>query len=118
MAWIHDVDDVMVLLCTVDSEDQAAALSRALVTEGLAACVNVIPGLRSYYQWKGEACDDPELLLVIKTARGRMADLAKRVEALHPYDTPELIALPVQAGLEAYLQWVREETLVDRPPRS
>lgn len=110
MGWITGVDDVMLLLCTVPDEQVGATLARALVGEGLAACVNVVPGLRSIYRWKGEVCDDPELLLVIKTVRGRMEALSQRVEALHPYDTPELIAIPVQAGLEAYVGWVREET--------
>lgn len=110
MAWKQDVDDIVVLLCTVSDADKGAELGQKLVGDGVAACVNVVPGLRSIYRWKGEVCDDPEVLLIIKTQRERMAALAERVEALHPYDTPELIALPVHAGLEAYLGWVRDET--------
>lgn len=110
MSWKEDVDDIVVLLCTVSSAEQGAELARPLVEEGLAACVNVVPGLRSIYRWKGEVCDDPEALLVIKTRRAKTAALAERVQALHPYDTPELIALPVEAGLTGYLGWVREET--------
>ena len=111
MSWNDDVDDIVVLLCTVSNAEQGAELARPLVDEGLAACVNVVAGIRSIYRWKGEVCDDPEALLIIKTRRERLADLAKRVETLHPYDTPELIALPVQAGLQAYLGWVRDETI-------
>ncbi len=109
MAWI-EVDDVVALMCTVPSEDVAMELGRVLVEEGLAACVNTVPGLRSIYRWKGEVCNDAEWLLVIKTVKARLPSLARRVEQLHPYETPELIALPVEGGLQAYVAWVREQT--------
>lgn len=90
--------------------DTATELARCLVEERLAACVNVVPGLRSIYRWKGAVQDDPETLLVIKTQEARLADLTERVVALHPHDTPELLALEPVAGLPAYLAWVGAET--------
>ena len=110
MGWSDAAGDVVVLLCTVPDEQVGAKLAQTLVGERLAACVNMVPGLRSIYRWKDEVCDDPELLLVIKTTDERVRSLAQRVESLHPYDTPELIALPLQGGLEAYVGWVRDET--------
>jgi periplasmic divalent cation tolerance protein len=80
------------------------------VEEGLAACVNMVPGLRSIYRWKGDLCEDAEYLLLIKTVRAQLPSLARRVEQLHPYETPELISLPVEGGLQAYVGWVREQT--------
>lgn len=110
MSWTFDVDDVAVLFCTVPNEEVGARLARAIVEAGDAACVNLVPGLRSIYRWQGEICDDAELLLVMKTTRSRCEALSRHVSELHPYDTPELIALPVEAGLHAYLEWVRGET--------
>lgn len=88
----------------------AAALARSLVEERLAACVNLIPGARSIYRWEGAVLDEPEQLLVIKTTAERYAALEARVRALHGYQVPEIIALPVERGLAAYLAWVREQT--------
>ena len=78
----------------------------------LAACVNIIPGLRSIYRWEGEICDDGESLLVIKTRAESVADLTEALLELHPYDTPEVIALPIEegAGNPAYLQWLLDES--------
>jgi periplasmic divalent cation tolerance protein len=76
------------------------------VSEGLAACVNRVAGVRSTYRWQGRLCDDAEVLLVIKTPAERIATLCARLEALHPYDVPEVIALPIVAGAERYLAWL------------
>lgn len=103
-------EPVVVVLVTAPSAEAAADLARAVVGEGLAACVNIVPGLRSIYAWKGEVCDDPEVLLVIKTRRARFADLRERVVALHPYELPEVIALDVADGHAPYLDWVRDRT--------
>jgi periplasmic divalent cation tolerance protein len=110
MSWETEVNDVLVLFCTVPDQATGVSIARTLVGEQLAACVNLVPGLRSVYRWKGELCDDPEVLLMIKTTRGMAPSLAERVAQLHPYDTPEVIALPVQAGLLPYVQWVRAMT--------
>jgi periplasmic divalent cation tolerance protein len=101
--------DVMVVLVTAPSEDAAAWLARTLVEERLAACGNVIPGLRSLYRWEGQVQDEPEVLLVLKTTRGHLDALRERVVALHPYKVPEVLALRVEAGSAAYLAWVAEQ---------
>lgn len=93
---------------------RARALARSLVERGVAACVNLVPGVRSVYRWKGRVEEARETLLVAKTAADRVADLLAAVEDLHPYEVPEGIALPVEGGLAPYLEWVRAET---RPPR-
>jgi periplasmic divalent cation tolerance protein len=102
--------DALVVLVTTPSADQAAALARALVEERLAACGNVIPGLRSIYRWEGQVQDEPEALLVLKTTRSRFEALRERVLALHPYEVPEVIALPVEVGSAPYLAWIAGET--------
>jgi periplasmic divalent cation tolerance protein len=80
------------------------------VQERLAACVNVVPGLTSIYQWKGKICRDAEILLVIKTRRARLPALIRRVRAMHPYSVPEVIALPLAGGSAPYLSWVLDST--------
>jgi periplasmic divalent cation tolerance protein len=105
-AWTSN-ESVRLLLCTVPNEQAAEQIARTLVEERLAACVNVIPGLRSIYTWKGRVEDDRELLLVIKSTEERIAALSARVLSLHSYENPELIAIPVHGGLAAYLDWVR-----------
>ncbi len=102
--------DVLVCLITAPEGEPSAKIARALVEERLAACVNIVPGLRSIYTWEGEVCDDGEALLVVKTRRSLMERLDERLHELHPYDTPELLALPVEKGAEKYLSWVTEAT--------
>jgi periplasmic divalent cation tolerance protein len=102
--------DALVVLVTAPSPDQAAEIARALVEERLAACGNVVPAIRSIYRWEGKVHDDAEALLVLKTTRGRFEALRDRVLALHPYDVPEVLALPVEAGNAAYLAWIAAET--------
>jgi len=102
--------DALVVLVTVPSPDEAAQIARTLVEERLAACGNVVPAIRSIYRWEGRLQDDAEALLVLKTSRGRFEALRDRVLALHPYDVPEVLALPVEAGNAAYLAWIAAET--------
>ncbi len=102
--------DALVVLVTAPSAEEAAAIARAVVGERLAACGNVVPAIRSIYRWEGELHDDAEALLVLKTTRGRFEALRDRVLALHPYDVPEVVALPVEAGSAAYLAWIAAET--------
>ena len=85
-------------------------ISRVLVEEHLAACVNLVPGLSSIYRWQGEIQQDQECLLLIKTTAERFEVLADRLRGLHPYDVPEIIALPIGAGDPAYLNWITENT--------
>jgi periplasmic divalent cation tolerance protein len=100
---------VRVALSTAPDADTAARIARALVDERLAACVNLVPAVRSIYRWQDRVADDAEVLLVIKTRAERIEALAARLRALHPYELPELVALPVAAGLESYLDWVAAE---------
>ena len=85
----------------------AQRLAQTLVAERLATCVNRIPGVTSTYFWDGRLQDDAEILLIIKTTAARLAELEARLTALHPYELPELVVLPVAGGNERYLQWVR-----------
>ena len=102
--------DALVVLVTTPSPERAAEIARTLVEERLAACGNVVPGLRSIYRWEGKVQDDAEALLVLKTTRTRFDALRDRVLALHPYEVPEVIALPVEAGSARYLAWIADET--------
>jgi periplasmic divalent cation tolerance protein len=100
-------EQVIVALSTCPDEATARAIAQALVTERLATCVNRLSGVTSTYFWDGRLQDDAEILLIIKTTAARQAELAARLKALHPYELPELVVLPVTGGNEAYLQWVR-----------
>lgn len=96
----------LVVLVTVPSAEKGAEIARALVEERLAACGNVVPGLRSIYRWEGKVQDDAEALLLLKTTRPRFEALRERVRSLHPYQVPEVLALPVEKGHAAYLDWI------------
>ena len=102
--------EVRVVLVTAPDLDTASALARTLVEERLAACANLVPGVRSIYRWQGEVQDDAEVLLVVKTRAGRCDALAARVRDLHPYDVPEVVVLPVGGGSRGYLEWVIAES--------
>jgi periplasmic divalent cation tolerance protein len=101
---------VIVVLCTVPTEEHARQIARTLVEERLAACVSVLPGLRSFYRWEGDLCDDAEILLLIKARRELFDALARRLHELHPYQVPEIVALEAAAVAPAYLAWLREST--------
>lgn len=104
----------VVVLTTVANEDHAVRLAQALLTMRLVACVNIIPGVRSLYRFKGVLEDEREHLLVMKTAAERYEELAAAIARLHPYEVPEILALPVARGSENYLSWVSES--VSEPP--
>ncbi|MDH4028409.1 MAG: divalent-cation tolerance protein CutA [Nitrospirota bacterium] len=95
---------------TAPNEDEAAAIARVLVETRLAACVNIIRNVRSVYAWQGKIEDDAEVIMIAKTRKGLFDALAKKVRELHTYKVPEIIALPVVAGSEDYLKWIREST--------
>lgn len=100
------MNEFVVVLVTVSSPAEGERISATVVEERLAACVNRVGPIRSVYRWEGRVCDEEEWLLVIKTRSASFTALAERVRALHSYDTPEIIALPVVAGSEAYLTWL------------
>jgi periplasmic divalent cation tolerance protein len=107
------VSGARVVLVTAPSPDVGAALGRALVDERLAACVNVIPGLTSIYRWQGQREEASECLLLIKTDDTRYAELERRVLELHPYMVPEVLALPVERGAPAYMEWLRDSVAIE-----
>lgn len=98
---------VLIALCTCPDTDVAGRIARALVGEGLAACVSAVSGVTSVYLWEGAVQTDAEVQLLIKTTAARLPELIDRVRELHPYELPEVIALPVIGGLPDYLQWVQ-----------
>jgi periplasmic divalent cation tolerance protein len=100
-------DQVIVAFSTCPDEATAQRLAQALVSERLATCVNRLTGVTSTYFWDGRLQEDAEILLIIKTTAARQAELAARLKALHPYELPEMVVLPVVGGNEPYLQWVR-----------
>jgi periplasmic divalent cation tolerance protein len=99
--------DKIVVLSTCATEEDAERLARALVEHRLAACVSVVPGVRSFYHWKGEIESGVEFLLIVKSSRELFPALSAEIEKLHPYEVPELLALPVVAGSENYLSWLQ-----------
>jgi periplasmic divalent cation tolerance protein len=98
--------DTVIVLVTAPSADKAAEIARTLVEEQLAACGNILPGLRSIYRWEGKVQDEPEVLLILKTRANLFETLRARVVALHPYQVPEVLRLDVAAGHLPYLQWI------------
>jgi periplasmic divalent cation tolerance protein len=102
--------DVRVVLVTASSEEQGAQLARTLLDERLCACVNILPGMRSLYRWQGKIEDAREVLLLVKTSADRIGALFARLRVVHPYENPEAIALVVDRGLPAYLEWILAET--------
>jgi periplasmic divalent cation tolerance protein len=104
------MSEPMIVFVTCGSEEEALNISRALVEEQLAACVNLISPVRSIYRWEGKIWDEKEWLLIIKTQRKRFDELEKKVKSLHSYSVPEIIALPITAGSSSYLDWLAEMT--------
>jgi periplasmic divalent cation tolerance protein len=102
--------DAIVVLTTLASTDEAAELVRALLDRRLVACGTILPGARSLYRWQGRIADEQEAVVLLKTRSGRLEALEAALGELHPYKVPELLALPVGAGLEKYLEWIAAET--------
>ncbi len=98
------------ILSTIDSKEGAEQLAHHLVEERLAACVNIIPDMTSVYKWKGTLEHTTENLLVIKSTQERLPRLIERIKELHPYELPEVIALPIEDGYPPYLDWLVSET--------
>ena len=101
---------VRIALITAPSEEEARRLAGGLVEARLAACVNLVPGVRSVYRWEGKLCDDGECLLIVKTTRARWREFESWVDQNHPYDCPECIALEPREVMAGYLSWWLRET--------
>ena len=102
--------DTLLVLTNLPTREAAEKLADALVTQRVAACVNILAPCRSVYRWKDELQHDEEHPMLIKTTRERYPALEAAIRAGHPYELPEIIAVPVTAGLPAYLNWVADET--------
>ena len=103
-------NDCVVVWTTIGSTADGRGIASILVTERLAACVNVLHDMESFYRWKGQVESDHERQLVMKTTVGRVAALRTRVHELHDYEVPEFIVMPIVGGSEPYLAWIREST--------
>jgi periplasmic divalent cation tolerance protein len=100
----------VIILVTAPDAETASAIGRALVEERLAACANVIPGLRSTFRWEGKVQEEAEVLMLVKARRADVQAISTRVRELHPYEVPEVVATDIVAGLDAYLEWIATET--------
>ena len=97
----------ILIMSTADTLDLAQEIASALIQAREAACVNIIPGIRSIYRWEGKVCDEGEFLLIIKSSAERFEAVRSRIRLLHTYKVPEVIAIPIAAGDPAYLAWLR-----------
>jgi periplasmic divalent cation tolerance protein len=107
-----DANDKLLVFTTAPDRAVAMRIARALVDARLAACVNVLAGCTSVYRWEGAVETAEELPLIIKTRAGRYAEVEAAIRRLHPYELPEILAVPVMHGLPEYLEWVTEETAI------
>ena len=101
----------IIVYITVPSPEEGEKIAKALVEKRLAACVNIVPGLRSIYHWQGKICDDRELLLIAKTRDSLFERLEHEVNSIHSYKLPEIIALPIVKGSKEYLDWIDGNTV-------
>ena len=102
--------DAIVVLTTVASDEEAVKLVRELLDRRLIACGTLFPAARSLYRWQGKVADEQEVVILLKTRSARLDSLRSAFGELHPYKVPELLAMPVEGGLEKYLEWINAET--------
>ena len=102
--------DAIVVLTTVASDEEAVSLVRTLLERRLIACGTLLPAARSLYRWQGKIADEHEVVVMLKTRSARLESLRAAFSELHPYKVPELLAVPVEAGTEKYLEWINAET--------
>ena len=102
--------DALLVFTTLPNADKAAEIARALVEERLAACANLLPAVRSIYRWEGKIRDENEVLVLLKTRAENVERLKARILELHPYEVPEILAVPVESGYQAYLDWLSAQT--------
>lgn len=104
------MENLLVVYITCPSYEAAETLSRQLLEEKLAACCNILQGVRSLFWWENKIDEDEESLIIVKTQKTRLNELVEFVQEHHPYDVPEVIALPIVGGSQEYLDWVKQET--------
>jgi len=104
-------NDYIIVFTTCNSAEIASSIADALVGKELAACVNIVKGIESVYQWQGKIERDNEILLLIKTRQSLFATVQNAIQALHNYELPEIIAVPIDTGEENYLNWIKSATL-------
>lgn len=102
------MSDHRIVFCTCPDHDTAEQLAEKILQDRLAACVNLVPGLTSLYIWKGNLTRGTEVLLMIKTTNAVYQQLEQTLQTLHPYELPEIISVPIEAGLDGYLGWITE----------
>src|SRR5467141_2084746 len=102
--------DAMLVLTTLPDSDAAAEMAKKVVGDRLAACANLLPAIRSIYRWQGKLQDENEVLLLLKTRAEHLERLKLRILELHPYEVPEVLAVPVESGYQPYLEWLAGET--------
>ncbi len=100
---------MLTIVLSTGPADAAPDIAKQIVTERLAACCNIVPKVESYYWWEGQVTHDAESLLIFKTPTERVPELTRRLQEVHPYSVPEILALEVASGLEAYLSWACAE---------
>ena len=108
-SWFME-DSFMLVMMTAPSESEGAELGRKVVAEGLAACCNILPGVRSIYIWQGKIMDEPEVLCIMKTRAVLFDKLKVRLSSLHSYEVPEIIGFNIDSGLAEYFKWIEEST--------
>ena len=96
----------IVVVTTVGTEEQAYLIAREIVARRQAACVNILPGVRSIYRWKGKICKDGELMLLVKTLEGEFEGVAATIRELHSYELPEILSFHVAEGEQGFLDWI------------
>lgn len=104
-------DDYIIVLTTCNSSEVASSIAEVLVSNKLAACVNIINNVESVYQWQGKIERDKEILLIIKTRQSLFSQLEQTIQENHDYELPEIIAVPIEAGEQKYLNWIQSATL-------
>jgi len=104
------VTDALLVFTTLPSADKAAELAKLLVNERLVACANLLPAVRSIYRWQGELHDENEVLVLLKTRAEHLERLKLRILEVHPYEVPEVLAVPIESGYQPYLDWLAGET--------
>jgi periplasmic divalent cation tolerance protein len=110
MAKKGNQEEFVLILVTTNSQEEGLSIARALVDSRLAACVNIISGLRSIYRWKGKIWDEGEFLLLIKTRIALFGQVEDKIKEIHTYEVPEIIGIPITQGFGTYLNWLREST--------